>query len=202
MFWSPKPTSSFPPFLWGALAGVMGRVGAGRAARCWARPGEGMRTLLGTDECKCHRGKAGRGRAAGSAPCTQPSRRSAIPSRGSTASRALAPRRPASPPRLRPAPRRSDGSGAVESVCAFCLLFLLGWKSRGRGVPGLGRAAPAAGASGASCPTAGSLWTQVRLGTAGGGGGAGVALRDQGWPNPFGSPRTERFLGMRTSQFI
>lgn len=46
--------------------------------------------------------------------------------------KALFPRRPAPlSPRhqLRPAPRLSDGSGAMESVCAFCLLFLLGLKS-------------------------------------------------------------------------
>lgn len=102
--------------------------------------------------------------------------------------------------RLWPAPRLRDGSGAMESVCAFCLLFLLGWKSRGRGVPGLGQAASATGVSGARCPMAGSLWTQVRLGTAEG--GSGVALHDRGWPNLFGSHRTGRFPSMGAPQFI
>lgn len=180
MPWSPRSTNNFPPPspAWGdALPGVMGREGLGRAARCRVRPEEGTRRLSGPGEDECHRGKAGWGRAAGSAPRTQPSR-------SSTASEALAPRLPASlVPLALPSPSplgrlRSDGVGV-------CLLFALSFgaeipQSRGgeRGERGPGQAASAAGVSGARCPMARPLRTQVRLGVAvgpRGGSGCGVA---------------------------
>jgi len=103
-----------------ALTGVTGRASPGRAARHWPWPLEGTGTLLG----QCHRGKAGWGRAAGSAPRTQPSCSSTI----STASTAQCPQHRSPPAPASPSPL--DGSRAMELVRALCLLRLLGMKSR------------------------------------------------------------------------